>query len=127
MDGDHARFRGKVNENGGILPWMETRCWEWTGATDKTGRWKGGWGQWGQFGHGAGCDADPGGQDAAARGARGRGLRQPPVRQARSPRGRDAQGVPGPEVAWTVTCRSRIFMRLAEDNNGVGHGPPGAR
>ena len=38
MEGDHARFRGKVDENGGLLPWMETRCWEWTGATDKTGR-----------------------------------------------------------------------------------------
>ncbi len=38
MDGDHARFWSKVDKNGGILPWMETRCWEWTGATDKTGR-----------------------------------------------------------------------------------------
>jgi len=25
------------------------------------------------------------------------------------------------------TCGSRIFMRLAEDNNGVGHGPLGTR
>jgi hypothetical protein len=38
MDGDHARFWSKVNRNGGILPWMETHCWEWTGARDKTGR-----------------------------------------------------------------------------------------
>ena len=40
MDGDHARFWSKVDKNGGILPWMETRCWEWTGARDKTGRGK---------------------------------------------------------------------------------------
>ncbi len=38
MDGDHARFWSKVDRNGGVLPWMETRCWEWTGARDKTGR-----------------------------------------------------------------------------------------
>ncbi len=38
MDGDDARFSDKVNQNGGILPWMETRCWEWTGAGAKTGR-----------------------------------------------------------------------------------------
>ncbi len=38
MDGDHARFWSKVDKNGGILPWMETRCWEWTGAGAKTGR-----------------------------------------------------------------------------------------
>ncbi len=38
MDGDHARFRNMVDENGVLLPWMEARCWEWTGATDKTGR-----------------------------------------------------------------------------------------
>ena len=38
MDQNHARFSDKVNQNGGILPWMETRCWEWTGARDKTGR-----------------------------------------------------------------------------------------
>ena len=40
MDGDHARFWSKVDKNGGLLPWMETRCWEWTGARDKTGRGK---------------------------------------------------------------------------------------
>jgi hypothetical protein len=40
MDGDHARFWGKVNRNGGLLPWMETRCWEWTGARDISGRGK---------------------------------------------------------------------------------------
>ncbi len=38
MDGDHARFRNMVDLNGGLLPWMETRCWEWTGARDKSGR-----------------------------------------------------------------------------------------
>ena len=38
MDGDHARFSDKVNQNGVLLPWMETRCWEWTGARDKSGR-----------------------------------------------------------------------------------------
>ena len=26
-----------------------------------------------------------------------------------------------------IACGSRIFMRLAEDNNSVGHGPPGTR
>ena len=40
MDHNHARFSDKVNQNGGLLPWMETNCWEWTGATDKTGRGK---------------------------------------------------------------------------------------
>ncbi len=38
MDRDHARFSDKVNQSGVLLPWMETRCWEWTGARDKTGR-----------------------------------------------------------------------------------------
>ncbi len=38
MDGDHARFRNMVDQNGGLLPWKETRCWEWTGAGAKTGR-----------------------------------------------------------------------------------------
>ncbi len=38
MDGDNARFWSKVDKNGGLLPWMINRCWEWTGATDKTGR-----------------------------------------------------------------------------------------
>ncbi len=37
MDRDNTRFWSKVDKNGGILVWMETRCWEWTGARDKTG------------------------------------------------------------------------------------------
>ncbi len=38
MDRDNTRFWSKVDKNGGILPWMINRCWEWTGVKDKTGR-----------------------------------------------------------------------------------------
>ena len=75
MDGNYARFRNMVDENGGILPFTLSRCWERIGARDKTGRPK----FWlrdnqgqsgtirGQFGNGAEGGADPDGQDAAAR------------------------------------------------------------
>ncbi len=39
-------------------------------------------------------------------------------------RGRKANLI---KIVFWDGCGSRIFMRLAEDNNGVGHGPLGTR
>ena len=41
MDGDNARFSDKVDENGGLLPFMLSRCWEWTWRQGQDGAFQG--------------------------------------------------------------------------------------